>query len=87
MKLFVTIVNFIIVTSIVTSALLSILHVGRGPEPVSYKYQFRQDSSEVSHFREAAFKNVLKTSFVTQIVTRRYKMYSEMGALLIQTLY
>ena len=87
MKLFVAIVNFSIVASIVTSAVLSILDVGRGQEPVSYKYGFRQDSCGVSHFRGAALKDVLKTSFLTQIVIRRYKLYSEMCALLIQTLY
>ena len=45
---------------------------------------FRVNSCKVSDFTEAAFKDVLKISFVTLFVYSLYEMYCDMGVLLIQ---
>ena len=48
---------------------------------------FPVNSCKLSDFTEAAFKDVLKMSFVTQFVNNRHEMYCEMDVLLIQMLY
>ena len=48
---------------------------------------FRVNSCEVSDFTKAAFKDVLKISFVTPFFYSYYEMYCEIGVLLIQMLY
>ena len=60
----------------------SILDVGRGPTPASYKYGISCKFLQ-SIFAEAAFKDVLKIAFVTQYVNSRYEMYCKKGVLLI----
>ena len=56
-------------------------------DPPLINMGFRVNLYEVSDITEAAFKDVLKISFGTLFVNSRYKMYWEMGVLLIQMLY
>ena len=54
--------------------------------PLIYR-GFRVNSSEVSDFTKAAFKDALRMSFVILFFYSRYEMYCEIGVFLIQMLY
>ena len=77
--MFSEILNCIFISIVISS---SILDVGRGPRPASYKYGISCKFLQ-SIFAEAAFKDVLKIAFVTQYVNSRYEMYCKKGVLLI----
>ena len=77
--MFSEILNCIFISIVISS---SILDVGRGPRPASYKYGISYKFLQ-SIFAEAAFKDVLKIAFVTQYVNSRYEMYCKKGVLLI----